>query len=78
MADSIHFADMLREREIRQEWVEAAELNPDTTIIDTLVEAYYANGDLNKAIEICREQLAKTPNESMFKDRLEKYLKEKK
>jgi hypothetical protein len=29
MEDSIHFLDMLREREIRREWVEAAELDPD-------------------------------------------------
>lgn len=29
MEDSIHFVDMLRERDIRREWVEAAELDPD-------------------------------------------------
>jgi uncharacterized protein YuzE len=29
MGDSIHFVDMLREREIRREWVVRAERNPD-------------------------------------------------
>ncbi|MFH0889138.1 MAG: HEAT repeat domain-containing protein [Planctomycetota bacterium] len=55
----------------------AVELIPAPAIIDTLIEAYYANGNIDKAIEICREELAKTPDEKMFKDRLEKYLKEK-
>jgi len=31
MVDSIHFADMLREREIRREWVNAALESPDRT-----------------------------------------------
>lgn len=55
----------------------AVELSPIAMIIDTLVEAYYANGNIDKAIEICQEQLKKDPEEKMFTDRLEKYLKEK-
>ncbi len=31
MEDSIHFADMLREREIKREWVNAALESPDRT-----------------------------------------------
>ncbi len=31
MEDSIHFADMLREREIKREWVNGAIMNPDRT-----------------------------------------------
>jgi len=57
--------------------IRGAELNPLPMIIDTLVEAYYANGNLDKAIEICQEELKKTPDEAMFKARLDKYLKEK-
>ena len=55
----------------------AVELHPIPMIIDTLVEAYYANGKIDLAIELCREELKKNPDEKMFKDRLEKYLKEK-
>jgi hypothetical protein len=57
--------------------IRAVELNPLAMIVDTLVEALYVNGQLDKAIEICRNELKKTPNEAMFKNRLEQYLKER-
>lgn len=55
----------------------AVELNPIPMIVDTLVEAYYVNGQMDEAIKICEDELKKNPNEQMFKERLEKYLKEK-
>ncbi|MBI4834399.1 MAG: HEAT repeat domain-containing protein [Planctomycetes bacterium] len=57
--------------------IRAVELNPIPMIIDTLAEAYEANGQIDDAIEICEEQLKKTPEEAMFKERFERYRKMK-
>ncbi len=45
------------------------ELDPQLNYIDTLAEAYYANGDYVKALEICNDILIENPNEKMFLER---------
>jgi hypothetical protein len=46
------------------------ELDPHPNYVDTLAEAYLANGDVEKAAKICREMLKKKPGQKMFLDRL--------
>jgi len=41
-------------------------------IWDTVIEAYLANGMKSDAIRVCREELAKHPDDPMLKDRLAK------
>jgi HEAT repeat protein len=48
----------------------AVELSDDANIWDTVIEAYLANGMKADALRVCREQLAKHPNEQILKDRL--------
>jgi hypothetical protein len=50
----------------------AVELLPDANAYDTAIEAYLANGMKSDALRLCREALAKYPNEQMLKDRLHK------
>ena len=45
------------------------ELDPQLNYIDTLAEAYYANGDYVKALEICIKALKDHPGEKMFLER---------
>ena len=48
----------------------AAELSGDANIWDTVIEAYLANGMRADALRVCKEELAKYPNEQVLKDRL--------
>jgi hypothetical protein len=48
----------------------AVELLPDANAYDTAIEAYLANGMKSDALRICREALAKFPDEKMLQDRL--------
>jgi HEAT repeat protein len=48
----------------------AVELSDDVNIWDTVIEAYLANGMKVDALRVCREELAKHPNEQILKDRL--------
>ena len=48
----------------------ATELSDDVNIWDTVIEAYLANGMKTDALRVCREELAKHPNEQVLKDRL--------
>ncbi len=48
----------------------AVELSDDANIWDTLIEAYLANGRKSDALRVCKEALAKHPNEQVLKDRL--------
>jgi hypothetical protein len=48
----------------------AVELLPDANAYDTAIEAYLANGMKADALRICREALAKFPDEKMLQDRL--------
>jgi hypothetical protein len=48
----------------------AVELSDDVNIWDTVIEAYLANGMKADALRVCREEIAKHPNEQMLKDRL--------
>jgi hypothetical protein len=48
----------------------AVELSDDVNIWDTVIEAYLANGKKAEALRVCREELAKHPNEQILKDRL--------
>jgi len=48
----------------------ATELSEDPNIWDTLIEAYLANGMKTEALRVCREALAKHPDEQILKDRL--------
>jgi hypothetical protein len=48
----------------------AVELSDDPNIWDTLIEAYLANGRKADALRVCREALAKDPNEQILQGRL--------
>jgi tetratricopeptide (TPR) repeat protein len=48
----------------------AVGLLPDANAYDTAIEAYLANGMKSDALRICREALAKFPDEKMLQDRL--------
>ena len=48
----------------------AVELSDDANFWDTVIEAYLANGKKADALRVCREALAKHPNEQVLKDRL--------
>jgi hypothetical protein len=48
----------------------AVELTDDANIWDTVIEAYLANGMKADALRVCREEIAKHPNEQILKDRL--------
>jgi hypothetical protein len=48
----------------------AVELSDDVNIWDTVIEAYLANGRKADALRVCREELARHPNEQILKDRL--------
>ena len=50
----------------------AVELDPEPAILDTLAEAYEANGQADKALALCREALKKHPADKMFLDRIAK------
>jgi hypothetical protein len=50
----------------------AVELVEDINYIDTLAEAYFANGQIGKAKDICLEMLEKHPGNRMFLDRLKR------
>jgi hypothetical protein len=50
----------------------AVELSDDPNTWDTLIEAYLANGMKADALRVCREALARHPDESMLKERLAK------
>lgn len=52
----------------------AAELNPDPQILDTLAEAYFSNGQLVLAIETIRRAIGKQPNDlSYFRKQLDRF-----
>jgi tetratricopeptide (TPR) repeat protein len=48
----------------------AVELSDDANIWDTVIEAYLANGRKAEALRVCKDALAKHPNEQILKDRL--------
>ncbi len=48
----------------------AVELSDDPNIWDTLIEAYLANGKKAEALRVCKEALAKHPDEQVLKNRL--------
>jgi tetratricopeptide (TPR) repeat protein len=48
----------------------AVELSDDPNIWDTVIEAYLANGKKAEALRVCKEALAKHPDEQVLKDRL--------
>jgi hypothetical protein len=50
----------------------AVELSDDANIWDTVIEAYLANGMKSDALRVCREELAKHPDDPVLKDRLAK------
>ena len=50
----------------------AVELTSDPNYIDTLAEAYMANGQIDEAIKICEDMIAQGKNVNMFKERLER------
>jgi tetratricopeptide (TPR) repeat protein len=53
---------------------EAAGLKPDPMILDTLAEAYLANGQPDKALQIIREVFSKNPpNRSYYQDQEERF-----
>jgi uncharacterized Ntn-hydrolase superfamily protein len=45
----------------------------DANIMDTLAEAYYANGDFEKAVEWEKKALAKNPDNEYFQKQIEKF-----
>jgi hypothetical protein len=48
----------------------AVELSDDANIWDTVIEAYLANGKKADALRVCKEAMARHPNEQVLKDRL--------
>jgi hypothetical protein len=48
----------------------AVELSDDPNIWDTLIETYLANGRKADALRVCKDALARHPNEQVLKDRL--------
>jgi thioredoxin-like negative regulator of GroEL len=58
--------------------LKAVELsNRDPGILDTLAEVYFAMGDFDNALKIGKEALASDPEDTYFKDQVEKYKKAK-
>lgn len=50
----------------------AVELIPDPNYWDTVAEAYFAAGKYDESAKVCNDQLAKSPGNRMFLDRLDK------
>jgi hypothetical protein len=50
----------------------AAELDPTPEIMDTLAEAYIANGRIGDAVKLCREMLKTRPTDGNFLEKLER------
>ena len=48
------------------------ELDPHPNYVDTLAEAYFASGQIEKSMEICEEMIKKYPGERMFMDRIKR------
>ena len=46
-------------------------------ILDTLAEAYFVNGDFDKAIETERKALELSPDTALLKESLARYLRAK-
>jgi tetratricopeptide (TPR) repeat protein len=54
----------------------AAALKPEPMILDTLAEAYWANGQREKAQQIIQQVLDRNPaNRSYYEDQKEKFMK---
>ncbi|MDH3198153.1 MAG: tetratricopeptide repeat protein [Candidatus Krumholzibacteria bacterium] len=58
--------------------LKAADLSGrDAGILDTLAEVYYARGEYDQAIEVGKEALEKDPEDTYFKNQVEKFRKAK-
>jgi hypothetical protein len=48
------------------------ELNPDPDAVDTLAEAFLANGQPDKAADVCRAALSRNPVHAGLLEKLER------